>query len=351
MGRRSSRGDGDVGYRAIRPLAVQICGGSNCGPSPRKPLPGQRRQLSRARSRRLGEPPAERDRSGLTGPRRYVDHRHAPARPWPRLSSRGPGGRASSASSSRLYRSSFARSASTTLGRRAGDEALVREHCLGARDLLLQPRDLGAGVARRLLPLRPDDGREHAALVVGVERDLHAAAPEHHRRLLHAVERVRVGAIAVVRRRARRHDQAASAHRAGATRSPRSRAAAPGGAAPSSRSSAASAVAIARRLVLVQSRLDRLGVPVAEVVEREVVEHVRRRREVEGAPRLLDLRPGERRSGPGSNAPRAPSARAPARRPRRSAGSGGRRSRACSRACAPPRSRPERSARPGSTRS
>ena len=41
--------------------------------------------------------------------------------------------------------------------------------------------------------------------------------------------------------------------------------------------------------MLVEPRLDRLGVPVAEVVEREVVEHVRRRREVERAPRLLDL--------------------------------------------------------------
>ena len=49
----------------------------------------------------------------------------------------------------------------------------------------------------------------------------------------------------------------------------------------SRRSSAASAVAQAGGLALVQPRLDGLRVPVAEVVEREVVEHVRRGREVE----------------------------------------------------------------------
>ena len=95
-----------------------------------------------------------------------------------------------------------------------------------------------------------------------------------------------------------------------------------------------------RGLVLVEPRLDRLGVPVAEVVEREVVEHVRRGREVERAPTPPRPAPARDRSGPGSSAPRARSARRPARCPRRSGGSAARRSRACSRACGPPRSRP-----------
>src|SRR3954453_3143936 len=40
------------------------------------------------------------------------------------------------------------------LGGRVRGEALVREHPLGASDLLLQARDLGVGVAVRLRPLR-----------------------------------------------------------------------------------------------------------------------------------------------------------------------------------------------------
>ncbi len=59
----------------------------------------------------------------------------------------------------------------------------------------------------------------------------------------------------------------------------------------SRRSSAASAVAIAARVVGVEPRLDRLGVPVAEVVEGEVVERVGDVGEVEPRQELLDLGP------------------------------------------------------------
>ena len=54
----------------------------------------------------------------------------------------------------------------------------------------------------------------------------------------------------------------------------------------------------------VEPRLDRLCVPVAEVVEREVVERARRRRELELRDRRSRARPGPRRCGRGSNAPR-----------------------------------------------
>ena len=118
----------------------------------------------------------------------------------------------------------------------------------------------------------------------------------------------------------------------------------------SSRSSAASAVA-AGLVVLVQPRLDRLRVPVAEVVEREVVERVRRRGEVEPAPGVLDV--GSRRHRCGEDPALLEVARARLRRdtPRRSGGSAARRSRACSRACDPPRSSRTRSGRPASTSS
>ncbi len=45
-------------------------------------------------------------------------------------------------------------------------------------------------------------------------------------------------------------------------------------------------------VAVVEPLLDRLGVPVAEVVEREVVEDTGRGGEVEPAPRLLDVRAG-----------------------------------------------------------
>ena len=112
-----------------------------------------------------------------------------------------------SASSSRLNRSSFARSAVDDGGRGARDELLVGEHRLGPRDLLLQPRDLGACVAGRLLPLGPNDRREDPPLVVGVERDLDAAAPERDRRRLDALERRGIRTEAVVGLEPRRDDQ------------------------------------------------------------------------------------------------------------------------------------------------
>ena len=55
-----------------------------------------------------------------------------------------------SASRSRLKRASFSRSASTSSGGAFGGEALVREHALGAGDLLAQPPALGLDVAVRL---------------------------------------------------------------------------------------------------------------------------------------------------------------------------------------------------------
>ena len=88
-------------------------------------------------------------------------------------------------------RASRARASTTSAGA-FGDEALVREHPLGTRDLLAQPLDLG--VARRRSP-RARSGRTTAAKMrrssSRAELDLHAAAPEDLRRLLHAVERDR----------------------------------------------------------------------------------------------------------------------------------------------------------------
>ena len=101
------------------------------------------------------------------------------------------------------------------------DESLVREHRLGAGDLLLQPGDLGASVAGRLLPLRTDDRGEHAALVVGVERHLHAASPERHGSLLHAVESVARRRDIDRRAPARQTRSGGLGHPAGSTRSPR----------------------------------------------------------------------------------------------------------------------------------
>ena len=63
------------------------------------------------------------------------------------------------------------------LGRRVGDEALVREHPLGAGDLLAQPLALGLDVAARLRR----SGSTTASKIrcsSPLERDEHAAAPE-----------------------------------------------------------------------------------------------------------------------------------------------------------------------------
>ena len=125
------------------------------------------------------------------------------------------------------------------------DEPLVREHPLGARDLAAQPLDLRARVAVRPAAVRAHDGLEDPPLVA-VEVDEHAAPPEDPRRLLRTRSSApsRLG-VALVRLGPGGDDQPRSRGRAGATRSPRSRAASRGAAAASRRSSAASAVATA----------------------------------------------------------------------------------------------------------
>src|SRR4051794_22615379 len=75
------------------------------------------------------------------------------------------------------------------LGGRVRDEALVREHLLGAFDLLPEPRDLRVGVAVRLRALRLHDRGEDPLLLLALERDQDAGAPERHGRVLHRVER------------------------------------------------------------------------------------------------------------------------------------------------------------------
>ena len=99
-------------------------------------------------------------------------------------------------------------------------------------------------------------------------------------------------------------------------------------------------------VLLGEPRLDRLEVPVAEVVEREVVEPLDAVREVEGARGRPRTRRASRRCARGSSAPRPTTAARPAR-PRRPAAGAGSRSRACSRASAPPRSCRTRSDDPG----
>ena len=175
------------------------------------------------------------------------------------------------------------------VGRRVRDEPLVREHPFGPRDLLREAGPLGLDVAGCLAPLGPDDGGEDPALLVRAELDLHPAAAEDLRRLLHAVERAgRVG-VRGVRLRPRRDDQPRAAgrqvrpdllrdvrhQRVEEREQPLER---------GERGGAAVLVAV------VQARLDRLGVPVAEVVEGEVVERAGRGGEVEARPRLLDRR-------------------------------------------------------------
>ena len=95
----------------------------------------------------------------------------------------------------------------------------------------------------------------------------------------------------------------------------------------------------ARPRPVVQPRLDRLGVPVAEVVERDVVEAIGRIGEVERCKRSSSPR-RVRPAGRGSSAPRRPAAARRGACRRRAGGSAAPRSRACSRASAPPRSSP-----------
>src|SRR4029453_11451408 len=73
------------------------------------------------------------------------------------------------------------------LGRRPLDETVVGEHPLGAPDLLLQPLDLGGGVSVPGALVRANDRFEDPQLLA-FEGDADTAAPEHLRRLLHALE-------------------------------------------------------------------------------------------------------------------------------------------------------------------
>ena len=67
-------------------------------------------------------------------------------------------------------------------------------------------------------------------------------------------------------------------------------------------------------VAVAEPRLDRLGVPVAEVVEGEPVERLHGVREVERGPAPARARPASRRGARGSSAPRARAAARPARR-------------------------------------
>ena len=137
--------------------------------------------------------------------------------------------------------------------------------------------------------------------LVAVELDADAAAPEDRGRLLDAVERVQVVGEPLV-------GLGPAAPRSAATRAP-------------GRCDQISSVTCgitgwrsfeqplergerrrARvRVAAVEPRLDRLGVPVAEVVERQVVERARRRRELELGDRVLEL--GPRGVEPGEDPP------------------------------------------------
>src|SRR5689334_21923786 len=64
------------------------------------------------------------------------------------------------------------------VGGGAGDEALVREHPLGPRDLLLEPRPLRLDVAVRPRALGLDHGRENPRLVVAERDELSAPAED-----------------------------------------------------------------------------------------------------------------------------------------------------------------------------
>ncbi len=216
-----------------------------------------------------------------------------------------------------------------------------------ARSPCAAARRSAVGVAVRALPLGPDDGVEDALLVALELRPARRARRKIAGRGLHALERVERRPRTAVRLGPRRDDQPRLAvgklrpdllghvrHAPGAA----ARAAARARRAPSRAASSPS----------YEPRLDRLGVPVAEVVEGQVVERV--------APTARS------RSAPSASSSSARVASSRARIQRSSSvarprvgldvaapgAAGARRSRACSRACAPPRSRPRRSARPGS---
>ena len=199
--------------------------------------------------------------------------------------------------------------------------------------------------------LGPDDRLEDAPLVVARQLDPHAASPEDASCFLHAVEGAEGGGVRRVglgpwrrrsgaRLRFGKCDQISSVT-CGIMRVQQSE----------QELERAQCGRTRVGLAVVEARLDGLGIPVAEVVERQVVEDACRRREVEPRPCLLDCCPRcvDPREDPALLERGWP--RLWARRPPRSGGSGARRSRACSRACAPPRPRRPRSGRPGSRRS
>src|SRR3954471_4440688 len=172
---------------------------------------------------------------------------------------------------------------------RPGGERLVCEHALGALDLAFEPRDLRIRVPAVLLcALRLHD-RVEDPLLVAFERGEHAAAAEALGRLLHADERIDVVAVGPLRLEPLRDDQSRLAvrqvrpdlfrhmrhHRMQQLQQPLE-------------------CGKRRRLrfgvVLEEPRLDRLEIPVAEVVEGKVVQASDGVREVIGVEVALDLR-------------------------------------------------------------
>ena len=145
----------------------------------------------------------------------------------------------------------------------------------------------------------------------------------------------RLGVLGHVRHREGATASAARARRAGTARSPRSRTASPGAAGASTRSSTNSAVSDAWRrataIVAVEPDLERLEVPVADVVPDEAVQLLDEVRELEG---LVLRRRDPRRprsAASGSSGRSARRRRRRDRRPdRRRAARAARRSRACS---------------------
>ena len=152
---------------------------------------------------------------------------------------------------------------------------------------LPQPLELRRDVGGDLLAPGTDDRTEDSLLVLRLELDLDAAATIDPGRLLHAVERGCVRSEAVVGLGPRRHDEASAAigevrpdllghvrqHRMQERQQPLER----------------GESGCLRILVgVVEARLDRLCVPVAEVVEGEVVRRVRRFREVVARDRVLE---------------------------------------------------------------
>src|SRR6476661_6887409 len=91
------------------------------------------------------------------------------------------------------------------VGRRVLHEVVIRQHSFGARDLFLQPLDLGSRVPVAGSFYRLHDRVEDAPFLT-LELRQHAAATEDHRGFLDRPERTRVGFVA--RSRPRRHDQA-----------------------------------------------------------------------------------------------------------------------------------------------